>query len=77
MIVFSRAWDEEEIWIPSKNRTPDLRIPRSDALPLTRHRDYTVSEIYYEVYMTHLSTNMLLSTLLILAVCKTRVIWNS
>ena len=35
-----------------KNRTSDFRIPRSDALPLS-HRDSTVSEIYYEVHMTH------------------------
>ena len=33
-----------------RNRTSDLRIPRSDALPLS-HRDSTVSEVYYEVYM--------------------------
>ena len=35
-----------------RNRTSDFRIPRSDALPLS-HRDSTVSEIYYEVHMTH------------------------
>ena len=34
-----------------RNRTLDLRIPRSDALPLS-HRDSTVSEVYYEVHMT-------------------------
>ena len=34
-----------------RNRTSDLRIPRSDALPLS-HRDTTVSEVYYEVHMT-------------------------
>ena len=33
-----------------RNRTSDLRIPRSDALPLS-HRDSTVSEVYYEVHM--------------------------
>ena len=32
-----------------RNRTSDLRIPRSDALPLS-HRDSTVSEVYYEVH---------------------------
>ena len=37
--------------IPMWNRTSDLRIPRSDALPLS-HRDSTVSEVYYEVHMT-------------------------
>ena len=34
-----------------RNRTSDLRIPRSDTLPLS-HRDSTVSEVYYEVHMT-------------------------
>ena len=34
-----------------RNRSSDLRIPRSDTLPLS-HRDSTVSEIYYEVLMT-------------------------
>ena len=32
-----------------RNRTSDLRIPRSDALPVS-HRDSTVSEVYYEVH---------------------------
>ena len=34
-----------------KNQTSGLRIPRSDALPLS-HRDSTVSEVYFEVHMT-------------------------
>ena len=34
-----------------RNRATDRRIPRSDALTLN-HRDFTVSEVYYEVYMT-------------------------
>ena len=34
-----------------RNRTPDLRIPRSDALPLS-HRDSLVSEVCHEVHMT-------------------------
>ena len=38
-------------WVPIRNRTSDLRIPRSDAPPLS-HRDSTVSEVYYEVHMT-------------------------
>ena len=52
--VLSRAWDKEKKMSPheeSKNRTSDLRIPRSDALPLS-HRDSAVSEVYYEVHMT-------------------------
>ena len=35
-----------------RNRTSDLWIPRSDALPLS-HKDSTVSKVYYEVQMTH------------------------
>ena len=34
-----------------RNRTSDIRIPRSDALSLS-HRDSIVSEVYYEVHMT-------------------------
>ena len=34
-----------------RNRTSDLRIPCSDALPMS-HRDPMVSEVYYEVHMT-------------------------
>ena len=34
-----------------RNQTSDSRIPRFDALPLN-HRDFTVSEVYYEVHMT-------------------------
>ena len=34
-----------------RNWTSDLRIPRSDALPLS-NRDSEVSEVYYEVHMT-------------------------
>ena len=45
-----------------RNRTSDIRIPRSNALPLS-HRDSTVSVVYYEVLMNF-----------ILAVCRTRVI---
>ena len=42
---------EKKFWVPKRNRPSDLRIPRSDALPL-RHRDYMVSEVYYEVHIT-------------------------
>ena len=34
-----------------RNQTSDLRISRSDALPLS-HTDSTVSEVYFEVHMT-------------------------
>ena len=35
-------------WVPTRKQTSDLRIPHSDALPLS-HRDSTVSEVYYFV----------------------------
>ena len=43
---------KKKFLVPIRNRTSDLRITRSDALPLS-HRDSTVSEVYYEVHMTH------------------------
>ena len=52
--VFSSCHErgtKKKFWFPIRNRTSDLRIPRSDALPLS-HRDSTVSEVYYEVHMT-------------------------
>ena len=36
--------------VPMRNRTSDLRTPRSDALPL---RDSIVSEAHYEVQVRH------------------------
>ena len=42
---------QKNFWVLVRNRTSDLRIPCSDALPLG-HRDSTVSEVYYEVQMT-------------------------
>lgn len=34
--VLSRAWNKEKVWIPIRNRTLDLQISRSDALPLSQ-----------------------------------------
>ena len=51
IFVLSRAWDKENFWVPMTNRTSDLRIPLSDALPLS-HRDSMVSEVSDEVHMT-------------------------
>ena len=34
-----------------RNRTSDLQIPSSDALPLS-HGDSMVSEVYHKVHMT-------------------------
>ena len=42
---------KKKFWVPMRNRTSNLRIPRSVALPLS-HRDSTVSEVYYEVHVT-------------------------
>ena len=41
---------KKKFWVPMRNRTSDLRIPRFDAPPLS-HRDSTVSEVFYEVHM--------------------------
>ena len=50
------SWHEREskktFWVPIKNRASEIRIPRSGALPLS-HKNSTVSEVSYEVYMTH------------------------
>ena len=46
-----------------RNQISDLRIPRSDALPLS-HRDFTVSEVYYEIHMTRVLTVYLQDSLL-------------
>ena len=46
--LVTRVGQRKKLWIPMRNRTSDLRIPRPDALPLS-HRDSTVSEVYYEV----------------------------
>ena len=43
---------KKKFWVPMRNWTSNLRIPRSDALPLS-YRDSMVSEVYYEVHMTH------------------------
>ena len=42
---------KKKFLVPMKNRTSDLRIPRSDALT-TKPERLTVSEVYYEVHMT-------------------------
>ena len=49
--VLLRVWERKNFWVPVRNRTSDLRIPCSEALPLG-HRDSTVNEVYYEVQMT-------------------------
>lgn len=43
--VLSQALDKEKILRPMRNRTSDLQIPRSDALPLS-HRDSTLSKVH-------------------------------
>ena len=42
---------KKNFWVPMRNRTSDLLIPRSDAAPLS-HKDSTVSVVYYEAHMT-------------------------
>ena len=52
------------VGVPTRKGTSDLRIPRSDALPLS-HRDSTVSEVYYEVQMTCVLHTVRISNVLI------------
>ena len=40
-----------KFWVPMMNWTPDLWIPRSDALPLS-HSNSTVSKGCYKIHMT-------------------------
>ena len=49
--LLSRAWEKENFWVLKRKRTSDLRIPRSDTLPMSQ-RDSTVSEVYHKVHMT-------------------------
>ena len=48
-----------------RNRTSDLPIPRSDALPLS-HREFAVSEVYCEVHI------LLGSAMSIVSCCRIR-----
>ena len=43
---------KKKFWVPMRNQTSDLRIPQSNALPLS-HRDCG-DEVYYKVHMTHI-----------------------
>ena len=43
--VLSRAWDKEKILSPLRNRTSDLRIPRSDAQTTKPQRLHDEREI--------------------------------
>ena len=38
--------NKKKFWVPMRIGTSNLRIPRSDALPLS-HRDSAVSEVYF------------------------------
>ena len=48
---------KKKFWVPMRNRTSLLRIPRSDALPLS-HRDSMVSRARYKVYIWQASCIM-------------------
>ena len=45
---------EKKFWVPMRNRTSEIRIPRSDALPLS-HRESTVSERFITKFVWHAS----------------------
>ena len=48
---FSSCHEKKIFWVPARNRTSDLRMSRSSALPLS-HRDSTESEVCYKVHVT-------------------------
>ena len=50
LCLVTSVGQRKKIWVPTRNRTSDLRIPLSYALPVS-HRDSTVGEVYYEVHM--------------------------
>ena len=52
---------QKNFWVPVRNRTSDLRIPCSDALP-PGHRDSTVNEVYYKVQMTRVPHTAMISS---------------
>ena len=44
---------EKKFWVPIRNRTSDLQIPRFDALSLS-HRDSMVSKAHDEVHISRI-----------------------
>ena len=53
---------KKTFWVPIRNRTSDLRIPCSDALPQSR-RDSMLSKAYYKVHIWHTSCILLRSAM--------------
>ena len=53
---------KKTFWVPIRNWTSDLRIPRSDALPQSR-RDSVLSKAYYKVHIWHASCILLRSVM--------------
>ena len=49
--VFSRAWDKEKVLSPHEESSLRPSYSALRYLPLS-HRDFTVSQVYYEVHMT-------------------------
>ena len=68
--VLSRAWDKEKILSPLRNRTSDLRIPRSDAQTTKPQRLHDEREIFQIIKTFRLN---LPSTLAIFTYETTRV----
>ena len=49
--IFSRAWDKEKVLSPLEESRLRPSYSALRYLPLS-HRDFTVSQVYYEVHMT-------------------------
>ena len=54
--------NKEKFWVPMRNRTSDLWIPRSNGLTLS-HRDSMVIKAHYEVHIWHPSCIQLRSAM--------------
>ena len=49
LFILSQGWDTGKILSPMRNRTSDIQILHSNALPLSL-RDSMASKIHYEVH---------------------------
>ena len=46
--VLSQAWEKENFWVPARNWTSDVRIPRSDAQPETLWLARPIKKFIYD-----------------------------
>ena len=63
---------KEKFWVPTRNQTSHLWIPRSNALWLS-HRDSMVSKSQYKVHIWHASCILLRSAMSIVSCFANRI----